>query len=135
MSSLFRVSRRCHDGLVFLGLLAERYGSGAFLTVPQAASSSLSGAGYLEQIVGPLREAGMVEARRGPGGGYRLTRDPRTITIGEIVRLLEGPTALVECQAREGCPQKRGCGSRKMWNTLQGRINETLGTMTLAEIA
>lgn len=131
---MFRISRRCHDGLVFLGLLAERYGTDSFLTLPQAASSSLSGPGYMEQIVGPLREAGLLEARRGPAGGYRLARDPRTITVREIVQILEGPVALVDCQNRGGCSQASGCGSRRMWNALQSRVLETLGGMTLAEL-
>ncbi len=129
----FRISNKCHDGLLFLGKLASRWESGELLSVEDGARTAAS-AGYLEQIITPLRTAGLVEARRGPGGGYRLTKDPKETTVRTVVEALEGKIALVDCQG-SGCDRSESCGSEHLWNTLQRRIGETLGEMTLADIA
>lgn len=132
MATFFRVSNRCHDGLIFMSKLASAWG-GSPLTIGGAAGEEIS-SGYLEQIVAPLREAGLVEGKRGPGGGYRLSRDPKSVTVREVVEALEGPIALVECQAG-GCEHPSRCGSREIWDRLQARISETLSEVTLADIA
>ena len=129
----FRISNKTHDGLLFMGKLAGRWGSGKPLTVEQAAGSFLS-AGYLEQIVVPLRAAGLVEGKRGPGGGYVLSRAPEKVSVREVVETLEGKLSLVDCQGGE-CPREKRCGSKHVWNTLQRKVGETLGSMTLREIA
>lgn len=129
----FRISNRCHDGLLFLGKLAARWESGVLLSVEDGARDGLS-SGYLEHIVAPLRAAGLVEARRGPGGGYRLARHPKETTVRAAVEALEGNIVLVDCQG-SGCERSDSCGSEHLWNTLQRRMGETLGEMTLADIA
>lgn len=129
----FRISNKCHDGLLFLGKLASRWESGELLSVEEGARTAAS-AGYLEQIITPLRAAGLVEAKRGPGGGYRLTKEPKKTTVREAVEALEGKISLVDCQS-SGCDRVQACGSEQLWNTLQQRIGDTLGEMTLADIA
>ena len=54
-------------------------------------------ADYVAQLFGQLQAAGLVEGVKGPGGGYRLTRDATAITAGDVVRAVEGPIAVVEC--------------------------------------
>src|SRR5262249_30352615 len=93
---------------------------------------------YLEQIVAPLRMAGLVEATRGLHGGYRLARNPNEVSVGDVVRWLEGPIALVECTA-EGyqagaCEREAGCTSRGVWTRVSDAINDVLNRMTLAEL-
>ncbi|TAL20223.1 Rrf2 family transcriptional regulator [Patescibacteria group bacterium] len=129
----FRVSSRTHDGLLFMSKLASHWPSRASLTVEEAAKGVIS-AGYLEQIIAPLRKAGLVAGRRGPGGGYVLARPPGKISVREVVEALEGKIALVDCQSGV-CPSEQRCGSRFVWNTLQRKIGETLGTVTLTDIA
>jgi Rrf2 family protein len=129
----FRISNKCHDGLLFLGKLASRWESGEFLSVEEGARTAAS-AGYLEQIITPLRTAGLVEAKRGPGGGYRLAKHPKETTVRDAVEALEGKISLVDCQG-SGCDRVQSCGSEHLWNTLQQRIGETLGNLTLADIA
>jgi Rrf2 family protein len=132
MATFFRVSNRCHDGLLFMGKLASHWG-GAPLTIDCAAGKEIS-SGYLEQVVSALREAGLVEGKRGPGGGYKLARDPKTISVREVVEALEGKIALVDCQAGSCC-QEKGCGSMAIWNKLQVKVSDTLGAVSLADIA
>ncbi len=133
MHPFFKVSSRCHDGLLFMGKLAGRHAAGAPLTVDEAAGAHLS-AGYLEQIVAPLRAAGLVAGKRGPGGGYQLTRAPQKITVREVIEALEGKIGIVDCHGGT-CPRTAGCGSRRVWDALQRRVGETFESMTVADIA
>jgi Rrf2 family cysteine metabolism transcriptional repressor len=93
---------------------------------------------YLEQLVGELRRAGLVEGVRGLHGGYRLTRAPAEITVGEIYRVLEGPVAPVECTAEDylpqSCEREAGCLSRSVWERVRDSINAVLDATTLDDL-
>lgn len=95
---------------------------------------------YLEQLVKLLREANppLVISTRGAHGGYRLTRKPADITMGEIVRVLEGPIAPMIC-ATEGemtqiCNFLDSCKTRYLWTKLRDVVVQTLDSMTLADL-
>jgi len=95
---------------------------------------------YLEQLVKLLREASppLVMSTRGAHGGYRLSRSPADITMGEIVRVLEGPIAPMIC-ATEGemtqiCGFLDSCRTKYLWSKLRDVVAQTLDTMTLADL-
>jgi Rrf2 family cysteine metabolism transcriptional repressor len=93
---------------------------------------------YLEQLIGELRRAGLVEGVRGLHGGYRLTRAPDAITVGEVYRILEGPIAPVECTADDylphSCDREVGCLSRSVWERVQFAISGVLDATTLNDL-
>jgi|SRR5579862_6953300 len=132
-----RISSKGHYGLLAVAELARHYDEG-LVSLAEIASAEHLPLPYLEQIIAPLRVAGVVEATRGLHGGYRLTRAPSQVTVGEIVRWLEGPIALVECTS-EGyvagaCEREAGCTSRGVWHRVSEAINEVLNTLTLADV-
>ncbi len=95
---------------------------------------------YLEQLVKLLREAEppLVVSTRGAHGGYKLSRDPATITMGEIVRVLEGPIAPMIC-ATEGemnqiCNFLDSCRTKYLWAKVRDAVANTLDAMTLADL-
>jgi Rrf2 family transcriptional regulator, cysteine metabolism repressor len=95
---------------------------------------------YLEQLVKLLREANpsLVVSTRGAHGGYRLSRNPEDISMGEIVRVLEGPIAPMIC-ATEGemtqiCDFLDSCRTKYLWSKLRDVVAQTLDTMTLADL-
>jgi len=93
---------------------------------------------YVAQILRMLRKAEIVESVRGPGGGYRLARDPAEITVGEVVRAVEGPTTVVYCVEEPidpPCPRSDGCPARGFWIELSDAIDRCMSTVTLAELA
>ncbi len=91
---------------------------------------------YLTQLVIPLRAKGFIASRRGAGGGYRLARHPSQITVREVVEVLEGGIALVECVVEEtACPRSFFCPARKVWKTVQERVMKTLEEFTLEDLA
>src|SRR5215210_2774417 len=99
---------------------------------------------YLEHLVRRLRQAGLVESRRGAHGGYSLARPADAISMAEVVEALEGDIAPIECItsgadgtlvcAREGQPDHDPCPTKLLWTRVQGSIVRTLGEMTLADL-
>jgi Rrf2 family protein len=90
---------------------------------------------YLSQIVIPLRRAGLVSASRGVHGGYTLTKSPLEITAKEVVEVLEGDLALIECERDpESCSRVLGCASRSLWAGLGEKITEYLSSVTLDDL-
>ena len=94
----FTLSTKGHYAVLLMYQLAR---SGAeWISLSEIASVQKVSQGYLEQIVKPLRENGFVEGKRGFGGGYTLARPADQITVGEIIRVTEGPVVPVECVDR-----------------------------------
>lgn len=93
---------------------------------------------YLEQLIASLRKAGLVKSIRGAQGGYLLAKEPVEITIGDIVRILEGPIAPVECvsEEKEGfcCQRAEACVTKTVWVKLRDKINEVLDATTLQDM-
>jgi len=91
---------------------------------------------YLSLIIIPLKSAGLVNSMRGAHGGYTLARDAGSITLKEIVDVLEGDTCLVDCvKNSSSCTRSDTCASRDLWSLISSRISETLGAMTLEDLA
>lgn len=94
-------------------------------------------ADYLAQLFRDLQRLGLVEGVKGPGGGYRLSRDPSEISAADIVRAVEGPIVLVDCQSiHEGTPaaQLSKCPAHWLWNQVTNAVIEVLSGITLEEL-
>jgi Rrf2 family protein len=117
--------------------LARTHGHG-LLSLAEISRTELLPLAYLEQLIGELRRAGLVEGVRGLHGGYRLTRPPCEITVGEVYRVLEGPIAPVECTANDylphSCERETGCLSRSVWERVQQSISAVLDSTTLDDL-
>ena len=134
-----RISSRTHYGLRAMTELAKAYDQRT-LSLSEIASVEHMPLPYLEQLVSPLRRAGLIEGTRGAHGGYRLTRPSAEITVGDVVRLLEGPdaTAPVECLAESyvegGCTRESACASRPLWARLKAAFDAVVDSTTLADL-
>jgi Rrf2 family cysteine metabolism transcriptional repressor len=96
-------------------------------------------ADYVAQLFQRLCAMGLVKGVKGPGGGYRLARDPATIRVGDIVRAVEGPIAAVQCVtttpgSQPTCHRAEGCTTRALWVRLSEVIAEFLDAVTLKEL-
>ena len=92
---------------------------------------------YLESILAVLSKARLLDAVRGKGGGYRLTRSPDQYTVGEILMLTEGSLAPVSCLTPNATPCSRmaNCRTYEMWKGLNDLISDYFGKITLADLA
>ena len=133
----FHVSTRGEYGMRLMVDLARHYGQGSVSLHAVATREQLPLA-YLEQLVANLRKAGLVQGKRGAGGGYTLARDPAAITAGDIVRALEGPIepqiCTAEGEAVVNCVLQPGCATHHVWMTLQTTIAKALDGMSLKDL-
>jgi Rrf2 family protein len=91
---------------------------------------------YLEQIFMDLKKAGLVSGVRGARGGYLLGHPAEKITAGDIVRAVEGPIVLVECDHHSGpCERVHVCVTRDLWSKVSESMRQVLDSTTLAELA
>lgn len=92
---------------------------------------------YLEQLVALLKKAGIVTGIRGAQGGYVLARPAGEISVGEVLRALEGDLEPVKCAAlysKEGCLAADGCVTKYVWKKINDSINETVDHIMLEEL-
>ena len=91
---------------------------------------------YLEQIISSLKKAGYVKSLRGAQGGYMLAREPKTYTVGTILRLTEGSLSPVPCldQTPNQCDRSEDCLTLPIWQGLNKVINEYLDSITLQDV-
>ena len=90
---------------------------------------------YLEQLIAPLKRAGLVTSTRGAQGGYTLARAPEEITVGDVLRALEGGLNLVDCLDEEdACGKSCACASRIVWMKLRDGLNAIVDGITLRDM-
>jgi Rrf2 family protein len=90
---------------------------------------------YLEKLIRELRDAGLVTSRRGPKGGHVLGRAAEDISVGEVVRVLEGNRHLVYCvRGKEKCERSDHCLTRKLWHIASEAMFEKLDSISFADL-
>jgi Rrf2 family protein len=133
------LSRRSKYGLKALFALAAQAGRGPVL-VSELADRDAIPKKFLEAILLDLKRRGIVESKKGKGGGYYLRRAPREITVGDVVRVLEGPLALVPCVSQTAympcsdCVDEGTCGVRLAMQRVRDATAEILDNTTLEDI-
>jgi Rrf2 family cysteine metabolism transcriptional repressor len=125
--SHLKISTKGRYGLTIMMELAAKYGEGPTSLKSIAERNQLS-EHYLEQLIAPLRNAGLVKSIRGAYGGYVLSREPETITSGDVIRILEGPISPVDF-TEEDDPAKRD-----LWLRIRDSIANVLDSTTLADL-
>ncbi len=123
--------------LINLGIAAEVGRN--LVRVSELAASEQLPIKFLEQILQLLKEAGLVASGRGKFGGYRLAKAAREITIGEVIRLIDGPLAPIGCVSQSAyekcsCPDEAHCGLRMLMLDVRNAIAGILDRYTLADV-
>lgn len=116
--------------------IARHYGNGP-ISIKEISERQGISFSYLEQILHKLGKAGLIDSVRGPAGGYLLARQPSELTIGDIVRVLEGPIALSHClepgESAE-CYQADDCVARMVWAKVGAKIEEALDSISFDDL-
>ena len=123
--------------LINLGIAAEVGRS--LVQVTELADTEQLPIKFLEQIMSALKDAGLVISARGKFGGYRLAKPAKRITIGEVVRLIDGPLAPLGCVSQTAyqkctCPDEAHCGLRMLMLDVRNAISGILDRYTLADV-
>ncbi|MDP2727214.1 MAG: Rrf2 family transcriptional regulator [Dehalococcoidia bacterium] len=92
---------------------------------------------FLEQILLALKASGVVGSRRGVGGGYYLARPPQAITVGDVVRILDGPMDPISCisSAAGRCSEQQACSIRSVWVEARDAMAHVLDRTSFADLA
>lgn len=132
-----RLGTRGQYGVRAMVELAHGYGEGP---VPLARLSERQGLprAYLERLLRELKGKGLVASRRGAAGGYMLARRPELISVGQVIRALEGPLAPVACASEDAqdchCERMKECTVKPVWVRLRQSMGAVLDATTLADL-
>lgn len=129
-----KFSTRSRYGINAMFELARRHG-GSPVSVKDISESQQIPEAYLEQIFMPLKKAGLIQSSRGAQGGYSLAADPKDVSVGAILRTLEGQMAPADCLEEDGgCDRGCACAGRIIWEKIYDSINGVIDSLTMADI-
>lgn len=129
-----KVNTKVRYGLRAILQVADAYGGEPVPVSAISQTQEISGK-YLEQVIGALRRADLLVSRKGVRGGYSLAREPKDITLWEIISALDNQTALVDCVIEpEVCDRAGDCLTRSIWTLLSRRMEEFWTSFTLADL-
>lgn len=127
-----KLSTRGRYGLRAICYIAENQEKG-FIPVSEISENLNLSENYLEQLVRMLKKDGLIKSSRGPKGGYKINRDLESITIGQILRSLEGDMTTSECvSGKVNCNDK--CDAYDLFTKLDYIINQAVDSITLEDI-
>lgn len=132
-----QVSQKCQYTLRALFELAKRGGEDNPLTVAEIAAAQAIPRRFLELIFLDLRTNGMVESRRGNRGGYVLRGCPKTISVGDVIRAVDGSLAPVRCaegRSDKDCRLKNRCAFMDLWLKAQKAMEDVYNKTTLQDL-
>jgi Rrf2 family protein len=133
------LSKKSKYGLKALLVLADEAGRGPIQTSELAEREALPKK-FLEAILLELKRHGLLQSKKGRGGGYVLGRKPADITVGQVIRVLEGPLALIPCVSQtaymkcEECVDERTCGIRLAMKEVRDATARILDNTTLSDL-
>jgi Rrf2 family protein len=122
LRALFELARRKGEGPVPAGGIADRQ------AIPKR---------FLEVILHQLRQGGFVDSQRGKDGGFFLSRPAEDVTVGEIIRFMDGPISPVDCHRERpghGCPLRGDCVFRGLWDEARLALERVYDTRTLRDL-
>lgn len=130
------ISTKGRYGVRAMFVLAKRYEQDTLTSIKYIANEQGISEQYLEQLFSKLKTAKLIESVRGQKGGYRLAAAPVDISVGQILRALEGPLAPSECVVDENevCNKTESCTTHNMWKTIYDGINRLVDEMSLADM-
>jgi Rrf2 family cysteine metabolism transcriptional repressor len=132
---MLRFTKRADYGLMAIHYIAVHEDRGA-VSAKRIAEEFLIPSELLAKILQQLAKQRLITSQNGPKGGYVLARRPMEITVGQVVRALEGPINIVECLEEDSeCPQMARCNLRRPVQKIQAAISQMLDTMSLSELA
>jgi Rrf2 family transcriptional regulator, cysteine metabolism repressor len=131
------LSQKCQYAFRATFELARRHGTGQPISVAEIAQAQAIPPRFLEQILGELRHGGFVTSTRGSQGGYALAIAPEALTVGDIIRFVEGPLAPVQCVSRipdPECGLKDNCLFIGFWQRAASALEQVYNGTTFQDL-
>lgn len=129
-----KLSTRSRYGTRMMLDLAQHYDKGPIQIGDIAKRQDISGK-YLEQLIIPLKKVDLIKSLRGPKGGHMLAKPPDEITVGDIVKVLEGGISLSNCiENPYECNRSSSCLTRGIWEEATKAMHDKLNSMSLSKM-
>ena len=129
-----KLSTKTRYGTRMILDMAQNYGQGA-IQLGEIANRQDISVKYLEQLLIPLKKADYISSIRGPKGGHMLSKHPKEITVGEIVKILEGGIELINCLENPNeCSKSNDCLTRGIWEEATKAMQDKLNAITLYQM-
>lgn len=130
-----KMSTKGRYGLRVMMELAGNHGKGP-TTIDLIAKHQGISAKYIHFLMTGLKSAGLIRTVRGPNGGFELAKDPSTISALDVISVLEGWKATVECvENAKACPRSSRCAARELWRDVTVAVDGALAARTLADLS
>lgn len=120
VTAMVELALNQEKGRISLAEIAERHG------ISQS---------YLEQLFASLRRRGLVEGSRGPGGGYRLSRDRKEISVAEVIDAVDESVDATKCGGKRNCQGDKSCITHDLWANLSDQIRHYLDNVSIGSVA
>lgn len=132
-----RISYKGDYALKAILELSLRYGRSDAVSIAEIASSGDMPEKFLEQILLILKRGNFVKSKRGIKGGFYLARHPREITVGDVIRFIEGPTEPISCveENYKGCRDIKNCILRDIWKEVGRAVSVVIDTVNFEELS
>jgi FeS assembly SUF system regulator len=131
---MIRLTKEADYGIMLLAHIAAQP-EGQVYTAREVAALSGVPLPMVSKILGGLARADILTGHRGVGGGYSLDADPRTITVAQVIRAIEGPISMVQCGAEPGaCEHEPTCLTRINWSRINQQIEQALEQVPISEM-
>jgi Rrf2 family protein len=130
---MLRFTKRADYGLMAIHYIAAHEDVGS-VSAKRIADEFAIPPELLAKILQRLARERLIVSQNGPKGGYALARRPSEITVGQVVRALEGPISIVSCLEDSDCPQMARCNIRRPVQKIQAAMTQMLDMMSLAEL-
>jgi Rrf2 family transcriptional regulator, cysteine metabolism repressor len=131
------LSQKCQYAFRSVFELARRHGGGQPVSVAELSQAQAIPPRFLEQILAELRHGGFVTSKRGSQGGYALAIAPDALTVGDIIRFVEGPIAPVKCVAGEpdpDCGLRDNCTFMSFWQRATNALEQVYDSTTFRDL-
>lgn len=132
-----QLSRKIDYACILLASLRKTHASGAFVSLAAIAREQHLPLPFLEKLAGSLRRSAILEARKGMDGGYRLIRDPKTLTVKDVIDVFEEPPVMRCLQSpdpKQFCPLVPLCPTRSRWYRIEEAIHQVYASVTLESL-
>jgi Rrf2 family iron-sulfur cluster assembly transcriptional regulator len=110
------------------------YDKGSPISLPEIAGRQNISLSYLEQLFSRLKKNGLVKSIKGPGGGYKLSKDANDIVISDVINAVDENVETTACNGKANCNNSSQCLSHNLWEDLGAEINNFLSDVTLQQV-
>jgi Rrf2 family protein len=117
--------------------LSLRYPEGRLVHIREISAAQRIPERFLEQILLMLKRTGYLNSKKGQHGGYFLAKPPSAISVAEVIRVMDGPLAPIDCvsvTAHEVCPMENSCGLRWLWKEVRDSVAQKLEKTTFEDL-